>query len=144
LIAVLIPLWSAYWVVVFTTAKSAHAWKDSNAREPWFLRAWNQLTTRVPGFRWPFLQRYGLFWANRTREVFPPASELEKQPWAFSGLAAARMLSMIPLVSCFLRPLIPVAAAHLLVAKRAAESADPSKASEPPARPPDTSSASAA
>jgi hypothetical protein len=144
LIAVLIPLWSAYWVVVFTTAKSAHAWKDSSAREPWFLRAWNWLTTRVPGFRWRFLQRYGLFWANRTRDVFPPASELEKQPWAFSGLAATRMLSMLPLVSCFLRPLIPVAAAHLLVAKRAAETAQPSKTSEPPAKPPDTSSSASA
>lgn len=144
LIAVLIPLWSAYWVVMFTAAKSAHAWKNSNAGEPWFLRAWNWLTTRVPGFRWRFLQRYGLFWANRTREVFPPASELEKQPWAFSGLAATRMLSMIPLVSCFLRPLIPVAAAHLLVAKRAAETTEPSKSSGPSAKPPDTSSASAA
>jgi hypothetical protein len=144
LIAVLIPLWSAYWIVVFTAAKSAHAWTDSNAGEPWFLRAWNWLTTRVPGFRWPFLQRYGRFWANRTREMFPPASESEKQPWTFAGLAATRMLSMIPLVSCFLRPLIPVAAAHLVVAKRVAESAEPSKSSEPPAKPPDTSSASAA
>jgi hypothetical protein len=144
LMAVLVPLWSGYWVVVFTVAKSAHAWKNSAAGEPWFLRAWNWLTTRVPGFRWRFLQRYGLFWANRTREVFPPSSETEKQPWAFAGLTLVEVLAMLPVVKCFLRPLVPVAATHLLVAKRAAESADPSKPAEPPAEPPDTSSASAA
>jgi len=144
LMAVLVPLWSGYWVVVFTTAKTAHAWKDSAAGEPWFLRGWSWLTTRVPGFRWRFLQRYGLFWANRTREVFPPVSETEKQPWAFAGLTLVEVLAMLPVVKCFLRPLVPVAAAHLLVAKRAAESAEPSKTAEPPAKPPDTSSASAA
>jgi hypothetical protein len=144
LMAVLVPLWSGYWVVVFTTAKSAHAWKDGAAGEPWFLRGWNWLTTRVPGFRWRFMQRYGLFWANRTREVFPPASETEKQPWAFAGLTAVEVLAMLPVVKCFLRPLVPVAAAHLLVAKREAETAEPSKTAEPPAKPPDTSSATAA
>jgi hypothetical protein len=144
LLAVLIPLWSGYWVVVFTTAKSARAWTDSNAGEPWFLRGWNWLTTRVPGFRWRFLQRYGLFWANRTRDMFAPAAEMEKQPWAFSGLALVRMLSELPLLKCFLRPLIPVAAAHLLVARREDDMAKPSELSAPPAEPPASSSASAA
>ncbi len=144
LLSVLLPLWSGYWVVVFTTAKSARAWTDSGAGEPWFLRGWTWLTTRVPGFRWAFLQRYGLFWANRTREMFPPAAEMEKQPWAFSGLAVVRVLSEVPLLKCFLRPLIPVAAAHLLVARRTADLAKPSDASEPPASPAAGSSASAA
>jgi hypothetical protein len=144
LLSVLIPLWSAYWVVVFTAAKSAYAWKDSAAGEPWFLRGWNWLTTRVPGFRWGFLQRYGQFWANRTREVFPPAAEMEKQPWAFSGLAVVRMLSELPLLKCFLRPLIPVASAHLLVARSAADLSKPPELSAPPAAPPGNSSAAAA
>jgi hypothetical protein len=121
LLAVLVPAWSAYWLVVFTTARTAHAWKDTEPREPWFLRAWRWLTTRVPGFRWEFLQRYGAFWANRTRSVFPPAAELEKQPWALAGLGVVGMLSMLPLAKCFLRPLLPVAAAHLLVARQQAE-----------------------
>ncbi|HYI00128.1 hypothetical protein [Hyalangium sp.] len=144
LLAVLIPAWSAYWVVVFTTAKSAHAWKNSDAGEPWFLRGWNRLTTQVPGFRWRFLQRYGLFWANRTRSVYPPAAATEKQPWVFAGLALTRVLSMLPLVKCFLRPVIPVAAAHLLVAHSAAQPSAPSKPLDPPAPPPAASSATAA
>jgi hypothetical protein len=138
LASVLISAWSAYWLVVFTTAKSAHAWENGEPRLPWFLRGWNWLTTRVPGFRWRLLQGYGRFWENRTRPVFSPAAETEKQPWAFAGLALARMLSMIPLVKCFLRPLIPVAAAHLLVARHAAERAPASNTSALPPQAPAT------
>ena len=144
LLAILLPLWSGYWLVVFTTAKSAQAWKDSTAAEPWFLRGWNRLTTRVPGFRWAFLQRYGAFWANRTRELFPPASEMEKQPWAYSGLAVVRALAELPLLKCFLRPLIPVAAAHLIVTRRTADPAKPPDVSVPPEQPAAGTSASAA
>jgi hypothetical protein len=42
------------------------------------------------------------------------------------GLAVARLLEQLPLVRCFLRPFIPVAAAHLLVAGEPA-SPSPSK-----------------
>ncbi|WP_224249389.1 hypothetical protein [Hyalangium gracile] len=131
--SVLISGWSAYWLVVFTTAKTAHAWRDTDAGHPWFLRAWNRLTTRVPGFRWSLLQRYGRFWENRTRSVFAPAVEAEKLPWAFAGLAVIRALAMIPILKCFLRPLIPVAAAHLLVARRIADGASVAEANALPA-----------
>jgi hypothetical protein len=144
LMAIFVPLWSGYWVIVFTTAKSARAWADSTAGEPWFLRGWSWLTTCVPGFRWRFLQRYGVFWANRTRDLFPPAAEMEKQPWAYSGLALVRMISELPVLKSFLRPLIPVAAAHLIIAKRPDTPAKPSEAPAPPAEPPASSSASAA
>lgn len=120
LLAVLVPAWSAYWVVVFTAGKSRKAWEDTAAREPWFVRGWRWLTTRVPGFRWEILRLYGPFWADRTRPIFSPVAELEWQPWAYSGLAVMRALAMVPLLKCFLRPLIPVAAAHLLAAHRAA------------------------
>jgi hypothetical protein len=136
LASVLISGWSAYWLVVFTTAKTAHAWRDGEAGPPWFLRGWTWLTTRVPGFRWGLLQRWGRFWENRTRSVFPPAAEMEKQPWAFAGLAVTRTVSMIPLVKCFLRPLIPVAAAHLIVARRITEGDSKAEASALPAPPP--------
>ncbi|WP_224369387.1 hypothetical protein [Hyalangium versicolor] len=133
--SVLISAWSAYWLVVFTTAKSAHAWTNSEAGPPWFLRGWKWLTTRVPGFRWGLLQGWGRFWERRTRSVFPPAAEMEKQPWAFAGLTVTRTLSMVPLVKCFLRPLIPVAAAHLLVSRRIADGASVAEASALPVPP---------
>ncbi|SEK52969.1 hypothetical protein SAMN05444354_101800 [Stigmatella aurantiaca] len=118
LMAVLVPLWSAYWVVVFTASKSARAWTDTTAGAPWFLRGWTVLTTQVPGFRWKLLQGYGRFWTERTRFAFSPAAEVERQPWAFAGLSVVRALSMLPVLKCFLRPLIPVASAHLLAAHR--------------------------
>ncbi|WP_225413278.1 hypothetical protein [Stigmatella hybrida] len=118
LMGVLVPLWSAYWVVVFTASKSARAWTDTTAGAPWFLRGWTVLTTQVPGFRWKLLQGYGRFWTERTRFAFSPAAEVERQPWAFAGLSVVRALSMLPVLKCFLRPLIPVASAHLLAAHR--------------------------
>jgi hypothetical protein len=141
LLAVLVPAWSAYWFVVFTAAKSARAWDDEAAGAPWFVRAWTWLTTRVPGLRWRVLQRYGLFLENRTRSVFAPAAEVERQPWAFAGLAVIEALAMLPVLKCFLRPLVPVAAAHLLAAQRAAAAAVPP--SELPAPPPAASATAA-
>ncbi|ADO70867.1 hypothetical protein [Stigmatella aurantiaca] len=119
LLAVLVPAWSAYWVVVFTASKSARAWTDTSGRLPWFLRFWTVLTTQVPGFRWKLFQSYARFWTARSRFAFSPAAEVERQPWAFAGLAIVRGLSMLPLLKCFLRPLIPVASAHLLAANQA-------------------------
>jgi hypothetical protein len=144
LLTVLVSLWSAYWVVVFTTSKTARAWDDTSGRQPWFLRTWNWLTTRVPGLRWGFLQAYGRFWAKRSSALFSPALELEKQPWAFAGLAVIRTLTMLPLVKCFLRPLIPVAAAHLILAQRSVAPAEPVEPSAPPVQPAAPSSANAA
>ncbi|HEX8706049.1 MAG TPA: hypothetical protein VF815_44855 [Myxococcaceae bacterium] len=143
MMAVLVPLWSAYWLVVFTASKTAHSWEDTSGRAPWFLRGWTWLTTKVPGFRWGFLQKYGQFWENRTRGVFSPAVELEKQPWAFAGLGVIRALAILPLFKCFLRPLIPVAAAHLVLAHRASTPAAPTELAAPSA-PPATPSSHAA
>jgi hypothetical protein len=141
---VLVPLWSGYWFVVFSTSKTGQAWKDTTERPPWFLRGWNWLTTRVPGFRWGFLQAYGRFWTNRTRSVFSPAVELEKQPWAFTGLTVIRALAILPVLKCFLRPLIPVAAAHLVLAQRSNEPAVPTQQPTLPSPPTTGASASAA
>lgn len=133
LLTVFISVWSAYWLVVFTAGKSGRAWEDSSEREPWPLRAWTWMTTRVPGLRWGLLQGYGRFWAASSRTVFSPALEMEKQPWAFGGLAVIRALAMLPLLKCFLRPLIPVAAAHLIAAQRA--TVTPALPTEVPAQP---------
>ena len=110
----LVALWGVWWFVVFTAGKSALAWREREPREPGFLRAWKALTSRVP-----FLRGYGSMWARITRPVFSPIVQVERGPWGFTGLALVRALSALPLVKCFLRPLIPVAAAHLLMARTA-------------------------
>ncbi|HLK99325.1 MAG TPA: hypothetical protein VK539_02030 [Myxococcaceae bacterium] len=128
-------LWTAYWLAVFTTSKTALSWQDKSGRAPWFLRAWTWLTTKMPGFRWGLLRAYGRFWANRTRSVFSPAVEFEKQPWAFMGLAVIRALAILPVAKCFLRPLIPVAAAHLVRDQRASASPAPTEQPAPAQQP---------
>src|SRR6185503_6656076 len=35
---VVLSLWAAYWLVVFTVAKTEHAWNWSDAPAPWYLR----------------------------------------------------------------------------------------------------------
>ena len=121
---VLSTLWGAWWLVVFTAAKSEQAWMAAAAfRPPWFLRAWTWLTTRVPGLRWGMLQRYGAFWTRRTEEVLAPVSTVERHPWAFAGLALVRFISFTPPLKFFVRPLIPVASAHLLAQEAAARAA---------------------
>ena len=112
--------WGAWWLVVFTAAKSEHAWAPAppaQPRPPWFLRAWVWLTTQVPGLRWGVLQRYGAMWTRRTEEVLAPIATVERHPWAFAGLALMRALGALPPMKFFIRPLIPVASAHLLAAE---------------------------
>ncbi|AEI65908.1 hypothetical protein [Corallococcus macrosporus] len=141
----LFALWSAWWFVVFTAAKSARAWEPTTgpARPPWFLRAWTTLTTRVPGLRWGALQRYGASWGRRTEEVFAPVASAERYPWVFAGLSVVRFLGSFPPMKFFVRPLIPVASAHLLTgdvaaAKRAlAKEAEASPAAAEVPRPSD-------
>lgn len=114
LLTVLTSLWGAWWFVVFTAGKSALAWSEQAPREPWFLRGWNGLTSRAAPLRWALLGVYGSLWRKHTREVFSPAASVERRPWALVGLATVRAFAALPLVKCFLRPIIPVAAAHLL------------------------------
>ncbi|WP_163996743.1 hypothetical protein [Pyxidicoccus caerfyrddinensis] len=129
---VLSTLWGVWWLVVFTAAKSEHAWvPPAEPRAPWFLRIWTWLTTQVPGMRWGMLQRYGAFWTRRTQEVLAPVSTVERHPWAFAGLAVVRFVGSIPPLKFFCRPLIPVASAHLLAEEAAARAA----AVPPPPKP---------
>ena len=116
--------WGAYWLVVFTAAKSAHAWEaPASPHPPWFLRTWTWLTTRVPGLRWGALRRYGAFWARRTQEVLAPVATVERHPWAFAGLTVVRFIGTFPPMKFFIRPLIPVASAHLLAEEAATRAA---------------------
>lgn len=108
-LAALLSLWGAWWFVVFTAGKSSRGWDEPAPRAPWFLRAWSHLGSRVA-----LLGRYGARWERASQSVFSPAAEVERRPWGFLGLGLARALSALPLIRCFLRPTIPVAAAHLL------------------------------
>lgn len=112
LLSVLLSMWGAWWFVVFTAGKSALAWNETSPREPWFLRGWKPLTSRIGPLR-----AYGALWTRVTGSVFSPVARVERQPWVFSGLALVRVVAALPLVKCFLRPVIPVAASHLVVAE---------------------------
>lgn len=120
----LMSAWGYWWFAVYTAGKSARAWENPAAPEPWFLRGWNALVARVAQSPVRFLRgplsAYGNVWATFTRSMFSPAECVERQPWVFAGLAVARLLLALPGVKCFSRPLFPVASAHLLEAYRAA------------------------
>jgi hypothetical protein len=106
--------WAAYWWVVWTASKSARAWEHSGvARPPWFLRAWHTRVAPLPVVG-SMARAWEALWTRFTRPVFSPAEAVEQQPAEFVGLAAARALQLIPVVKLFVRPLVPVAAAHLL------------------------------
>jgi hypothetical protein len=112
--SVLTSLWAAYWWVVWTASKSARAWeREGVARPPWFLRLWHDYVGTVPFLGW-MARGWEALWARCTRSAYSPAEAVEAQPVEFAGLAAARALQLIPLVKIFVRPLAPVAAAHLL------------------------------
>ena len=122
--SVLSSVWGAYWLAVFTAAKSGLAWEPpTEPHTPWFLRAWTWLTTSVPGLRWGFLQRYGAAWGRRTQEVIGPVATLHRHPWVFAGLTVVRFINAFPPMKFFLRPLIPVASAHLLAEEAASRAA---------------------
>jgi hypothetical protein len=122
---VLSTVWGLWWLTVYTAAKSARAWKDSAPPTPWFLRAWNWVTRHVPFMRWGLPRRYGATWTRVTQELFPPIACVERQPWAFAGLALVRLVGSVPPLKFFVRPLIPVASAHLLVAEETARAGMP-------------------
>ncbi|MCP3060562.1 hypothetical protein LXT21_17405 [Myxococcus sp. K38C18041901] len=120
LITVITSLWGVWWLMVFTAAKSCHAWDTvEGQRPPWFLRAWTVLTTKVPGLRWGILQRYGAMWTRRTSEVYAPVASVERHPWAYAGLSLVRFVGSFAPLKFFVRPLIPVASAHILQHERA-------------------------
>jgi hypothetical protein len=126
--SVLASVWGMYWLVVATAAKSARAWEATNPPSPWFLRIWDWLTQRVIGFRWWLPRVYGRLWRKYTAVMFSPAAAFEDQRWEFAGLALARAIGSLPVVKIFVRPMIPVASAHLLASRAARSNAFPEAA----------------
>jgi hypothetical protein len=115
LYGLLAALWGAYWLVVFTGAKTGLAWAhERTATEPWYLRVWGSLTQRLPeAFAW-LPRGYGRAWSNMSQRVFSPTQCFEQAPYEFAGLAALRLLGSVPGLYPFVRPLVPVAAALLI------------------------------
>lgn len=117
--AVASTLWATYWLAVLTAGKSQLAWQPREA-SPWFLRGYGALTERVFLFRWWLPRAYGRLWRRVTAKILPAALTLEEAPWAFAGLLAARVAASVPGLSLFLRPLVTVAATHVIHRTRAA------------------------
>lgn len=131
LFTALMSVWGAWWYVVFSAAKSNRAWKDEAAPTPLFLRGWTWLTTHIPGFRWGLPKRYGSGMEKLTRTIYSPVATVERQPWEYAGLAMLRAAAMIPGLKVFVRPLIPVASAHLIEAHQVAHPALPATTTLP-------------
>ena len=113
---VLTALWAAYWWMVMTAGQSARAWTPpETTQRPWYLRAWFTLCDRVFLFRWGLPRWWGTMWDRMARNFHGPAERVEEQPLEFAGLALSRALVLIPVVKLLLRPVYPVAVAHLLV-----------------------------
>lgn len=107
---VLVALWGLYWSVVYSAAKSGHAWRDEPlAPLPFFLRPLQEGMSRHPRlFAYPRL----LAWLMRP--VGSPATHGERSFGAFLGLVAVRALTHVPFVYLWLRPFIAVAAARIV------------------------------
>ena len=112
LFTVAMTMWTWYWLAIFTTAKSAHAWRDDGyADAPVLIR---ELRDRAVdhGWLWP-VRRYARLWSWLTRGLHAPAAVFERNPRPFLGLALARALLSLPGIYLLSRPVIPVAAGRL-------------------------------
>ena len=106
--SVLAFAWSAYWAVVGVTSKTAYAWNEPPpAFQPWFMR----VLARVERYA---IVRWYVRWVRKaTTSVRAPTVIFEQAPLPLFGLAVARALTGAPLLSIFVRPLVPVAVAEI-------------------------------
>lgn len=119
LYGLLLGLWSLYWLVVLTASKTAAAWTlEGVAPAPFYLRFWSFVTRRVHGFRWWLPLAYGRTWRSQSEAIFSPCKAVEDAPYPLLGLALCRALLGLPGIYLFLRPFIPVAAAHIIASSR--------------------------
>lgn len=110
---VLVVGWGLYWGLVFTAAKSAHAWRDADADPPaplpFFLRPFERAMHTHPR-----LTAYPRAWAFLVRSVRSPAHHAERSLGAFFGVLFVRALSHVPLVYLAIRPFVAVASARII------------------------------
>jgi hypothetical protein len=117
--ATLSTAWGFYGFVIFTAAKTAHAWTEPT-QPPRIVTALEQRLVPVP-----VVGRVVAVYARILRRVLAPiggpTARVDDDPWVFLGLAAARLLFGQPGLSLALRPLLPVCASVCVVAPDAAQ-----------------------
>jgi hypothetical protein len=125
LLTALLGAWGVYWLLVFTVGKTEHAWSAASPPDPWYVR-WAERAARHRVLRfwiWPWYARL-LRWMGTP--LFAPAAHLERAPYEVVGLAIARALTRLPGLYTIFRPIIPVAATHVVVGPgRLADSGSP-------------------
>jgi hypothetical protein len=117
-------LWGFYWLGVFTLGSSHVTWTNDAPGQPAFVRACRAVRP-VPLVGWA-VGLYGRLWAWLTQDVRPACLTFERAPIEAMGLALARLLSGLPVISGFVRPVVPVAA-QLALRDRYAPPGAPSK-----------------
>lgn len=126
-------VWALHWLAIFCIGGAPRAWDLRPARDPWFLRLSDTLG-KVPIIG-GFFRLYAKLWRRWFLAVVPVCVASEAAPYEAAGLALARGVAGFPGLYIFLRPVFPVAATHVLLARvpeareeAAALPADPSAA----------------
>jgi hypothetical protein len=86
------------------------------------------------GFQWWLPRAYGTMWRKHSEAVFSPCKAVEDAPYALLGLAIFRIICGVPGVYLFIRPFIPVAAAHIITTAARARAGAPAASELPDAR----------
>jgi hypothetical protein len=103
-----------YWLLVFTVGKTEHAWNCPSPPAPWFVRlAERAAAHRV--LRFWIWSWYARLLRRGSAPLFSPAAHFERAPCEVAGLGLARAITRLPILYTFFRPLIPVAATHIVV-----------------------------
>jgi hypothetical protein len=114
--AVLAALWAFYWLSVFALGATPLAWDERPpVRAPWFLRPFDS-AAKVAVVGWPF-GAYAWLWRKLTVSVHAPCETQARAAYEGAGLALARAITGFPGLYLFLRPLFPVAATHVVLAR---------------------------
>ncbi len=107
--SVLAASWAMYGIVVGVAGKSAYAYSEENAPDPWFVHVLAPLERARITAWYPRLLRKA---STRLRS---PARAVAQSPAAFAGLTLARAVTAIfPFMYLIVRPIVPVAAAKIL------------------------------
>jgi hypothetical protein len=100
-------LWGFYWLGVFTLGSTHLTWTNEAPEQPAFIRLC-QAVRPVPLVGW-LVGIYGRLWARLVRDVRPACLTYERASLEGAGLALARIVTGLPVINGFVRPVVPVA-----------------------------------
>jgi hypothetical protein len=107
--------WLVHWGAVFAIGSAPLAWDTKVERQPWLLRLLGTVGA-VPVLGWP-CRLYAALWRTWFGALTPVWIATEAAPYEAAGLAVARGVAGLPGLYLFLRPMFPVAATHVLLAR---------------------------